>query len=149
MALPTMAQDAASFWSGARLCTIRQRPPHAVYFSAVTGEEQGLLGSQYLGVHPPVPAGEITLDLNYDMVLPIGVPRSVSLAGAERIDFWPTVQMVAKAFDLALLPIQIRWPVTTTDPTTSRSLALEFPHFPLTREAFRRSRRSMGSRSVR
>ena len=79
------------------------RPPHTVYFAAVTGEEQGLLGSQYLGVHPPVPTSQITLDLNYDMVLPIGVPRSVSLAGAERIDFWPTVQMVAKAFDLALL----------------------------------------------
>jgi Zn-dependent M28 family amino/carboxypeptidase len=80
------------------------RPPHAVYFAAVTAEEQGLLGSQYLGVHPPVPAGQIALDLNYDMLLPIGIPRSVDLGGAERIDFWPTVQTVAKAFDLALLP---------------------------------------------
>jgi Zn-dependent M28 family amino/carboxypeptidase len=85
------------------LAQTARRPPHAVYFAAVTGEEQGLLGSQYLGVHPPVPTSQIALDLNYDMVLPIGVPRSVSLAGAERIDFWPTVQMVAKAFDLALL----------------------------------------------
>ena len=57
-----------------------------------------------LGMHPPVPAGQIALDLNYDMLLPIGIPRSVSLSGAERIDFWPTVQSVAKAFDLALLP---------------------------------------------
>ncbi len=77
-------------------------PPHAVYFASVTAEEQGLLGSQYLGMHPPVPAGQITLDLNYDMLLPIGIPRSVNLGGAERIDFWPTVQTVAKAFDLAL-----------------------------------------------
>jgi Zn-dependent M28 family amino/carboxypeptidase len=80
------------------------RPPHAVYFSAVTAEEQGLLGSQFLGMHPPIPAGQFTLDLNYDMLLPIGVPRSVNLGGAERISFWPTVQTVAKAFDLALLP---------------------------------------------
>ncbi|MGA2048759.1 MAG: M28 family peptidase [Terracidiphilus sp.] len=80
------------------------RPPHSIYFSAVTAEEQGLLGSQYLGMHPPVPTANITLDLNYDMLLPIGVPRSVSLGGAERIDFWPTVKTVAKAFDLALLP---------------------------------------------
>ena len=80
------------------------RPPHAVYFASVTAEEQGLLGSQYLGMHPPVPASQITLDLNYDMVLPIGIPRSVSLSGAERLDFWPTIQSVAKAFDLALLP---------------------------------------------
>jgi len=80
------------------------RPPHAVYFSAVTAEEQGLLGSQYLGMHPPIPAGQISLDLNFDMILPIGIPRSVSLGGAERNDFWPTVQAVGKAFDLALLP---------------------------------------------
>jgi Zn-dependent M28 family amino/carboxypeptidase len=80
------------------------RPPHAMYFAAVTAEEQGLLGSQYLGMQPPVAAGQITLDLNYDMLLPIGVPRSVSLGGAERIDFWPTVQTVGRAFDLELLP---------------------------------------------
>jgi Zn-dependent M28 family amino/carboxypeptidase len=80
------------------------RPPHAVYFASVTAEEQGLLGSQFLGMHPPIPVGQFTLDLNYDMLLPIGVPRSVNLTGADRIDFWPTVQTVAKAFDLALLP---------------------------------------------
>ena len=28
----------------------------------------------------------------------------MSLGGAERIDFWPTVQTVAKAFDLELVP---------------------------------------------
>jgi len=99
------------------------RPPHAVYFSAVTAEEQGLLGSQYLGMHPPVPAGNITLDLNYDMLLPIGVPRSVSLGGAERIDFWPTVQTVAKAFDLALLP----------DPTPGAGHYYRSDHFSLAR----------------
>jgi Zn-dependent M28 family amino/carboxypeptidase len=82
----------------------RARPPHPVYFASVTAEEQGLLGSQYLGMHPPIPASHITLDLNYDMLLPIGIPRSVTLTGADRIDFWPTVQRVAKAFDLALLP---------------------------------------------
>ena len=81
-----------------------QRPPHDVYFAAVTAEEQGLLGSQYLGMHPPVPAKEFALDLNYDMLLPIGIPRSVDLGGAERIDFWPTIQSVAKKFDLQLLP---------------------------------------------
>jgi len=81
-----------------------QQPPHDIYFAAVTAEEQGLLGSQYLGMHPPVPARQIALDLNYDMLLPIGVPRSADLNGAERIDFWPTVQTVAKAFDIQLLP---------------------------------------------
>lgn len=100
-----------------------ERPPHAMYFAAVTAEEQGLLGSQYLGMHPPVPAGKITLDLNYDMLLPIGIPRSVSLGGAERIDFWPTVERVAKAFDLALEP----------DPTPSAGHYYRSDHFSLAR----------------
>jgi Zn-dependent M28 family amino/carboxypeptidase len=99
------------------------RPPHAIYFSAVTAEEQGLLGSQFLGMHPPVPAAQIALDLNYDMLLPIGTPRSVSLDGAERIDFWPTVQTVAKAFDLALLP----------DPTPGAGHYYRSDHFSLAR----------------
>ena len=100
-----------------------QRPPHAMYFASVTAEEQGLLGSQYLGMHPPVPAGQIALDLNFDMLLPIGTPRSVSLGGAERIDFWPTVQTVAKAFDLALLP----------DPTPGAGHYYRSDHFSLAR----------------
>ncbi len=81
-----------------------ERPPHAMYFSAVTAEEQGLLGSQYLGEHPPVPARDISLDLNYDMLLPIGIPLSASVEGAERIDFWSTIQTVAKDFNLKLMP---------------------------------------------
>jgi Zn-dependent M28 family amino/carboxypeptidase len=98
-------------------------PPHDMYFAAVTAEEQGLLGSQYLGMHPPVPAREITLDLNYDMLLPIGIPRSADLNGAERIDFWPTVQKVAKAFDLELLP----------DPTPMAGHYYRSDHFSLAR----------------
>jgi Zn-dependent M28 family amino/carboxypeptidase len=101
----------------------RVRPPHAVYFASVTAEEQNLLGSQYLGLHPPVPSAQMTLDLNYDMLLPIGIPRSASLGNADRIDFWPTVQRVAKAFDLALLP----------DPNPGAGHAYRSDHFSLAR----------------
>jgi Zn-dependent M28 family amino/carboxypeptidase len=100
-----------------------QPPPHDVFFAAVTAEEQGLLGSQFLGMHPPVPAHQIALDLNYDMLLPIGVPRSADLNGAERIDFWPTVQTVAKAFDIQLLP----------DPTPMAGHYYRSDHFSLAR----------------
>ncbi len=80
------------------------RPPHDIYFAAVTAEEQGLLGSQYLGMHPPIPASHISLNLNYDALMPLGIPRSANVTGAERMDFWPTVQTVAKAFNLELMP---------------------------------------------
>ncbi|MGO9433569.1 MAG: M28 family peptidase [Terracidiphilus sp.] len=100
-----------------------QPPPHDAFFAAVTAEEQGLLGSQFLGMHPPVPARQIALDLNYDMLLPIGVPRSADLNGAERINFWPTVQTVAKAFDIQLLP----------DPTPMAGHYYRSDHFSLAR----------------
>ena len=81
-------------------------PQHNVYFSAVTAEEQGLLGSEYLGMHPPVPAKDISLDLNYDMLLPVGIPTSADVSGAERTTFYPTVEATAKAFDIVLQPDQ-------------------------------------------
>ena len=82
------------------------KPPHPIYFAAVTAEEQGLLGSQYLGMHPPVPAGDLAVDLNYDMLNPIGVPASAEVAGAERTTLYPDVEKTAKAFGLAIQPDQ-------------------------------------------
>lgn len=81
-------------------------PPHTMYFAAVTAEEQGLLGSQYLGMHPPVPSKDIALDLNYDELLPIGIPASTEVSGAERTQFYSTVEKTAQAFGLAIQPDQ-------------------------------------------
>src|SRR5215471_17291270 len=52
--------------------TAALKPRRSILFVAVMAEEQGLLGSEYLGKHPPIPAGKITLDLNYDDVKPLG-----------------------------------------------------------------------------
>jgi Zn-dependent M28 family amino/carboxypeptidase len=81
-----------------------QRPRRSVLFVSVTAEEQGLLGSEYLGEHPPVPASKITLDLNYDDVPPLGSPEEVEVSGSERTTFYPTVQALAEEFRLAIRP---------------------------------------------
>ena len=81
-----------------------QAPKRSVYFASVTAEEQGLRGSEYLGLHPPVPAKDISLDLNYDDVPPLGVPEQVNVSGAERTNFYPTVERTAKDFGLAIVP---------------------------------------------
>jgi Zn-dependent M28 family amino/carboxypeptidase len=80
------------------------KPPHSVIFASVAAEEQGLLGSEYLGQHPPVPPSQIALDINYDMILPIGVPREVNLNGVQRTTFNATVQATARRFDLSIVP---------------------------------------------
>ena len=82
----------------------KDHPGRSIIFAAVTAEEQGLLGSEYLGKHPPIPAGKISLDLNYDDVQPIGSPEEVEVTGAERTTFYPWVQATAKEFRLAIRP---------------------------------------------
>jgi Zn-dependent M28 family amino/carboxypeptidase len=81
-----------------------QKPPRSILFAAVTGEEQGLLGSEYLGLHPPLPASRISLDLNYDDVPPLGAPEEVEVSGAERTTFYRVVQSTAKDFRLQIRP---------------------------------------------
>jgi Zn-dependent M28 family amino/carboxypeptidase len=81
-----------------------QKPRRSIYFASVTAEEQGLLGSEYLGKHPPIPAGKISLDLNYDSVMPLGAPEEVQVAGAERTTFYPMVQAIAQDFHFKIRP---------------------------------------------
>jgi Zn-dependent M28 family amino/carboxypeptidase len=82
----------------------KDRPGRSVIFASVTAEEQGLLGSEYLGKHPPIPAGKIALDLNYDDVQPRGAPEEVEVSGAERTTFYPWVQATAREFRLTIRP---------------------------------------------
>jgi Zn-dependent M28 family amino/carboxypeptidase len=72
------------------------RPKRSAIFLAVTAEEKGLLGSEYYARHPTVPLAKTALDLNFDMILPLGVPESVVVNGAERTTVWPAVQAAAK-----------------------------------------------------
>jgi Zn-dependent M28 family amino/carboxypeptidase len=78
--------------------------PRSILFASVTGEEQGLLGSEYLGKHSLVPPAKITLDLNYDALNPIGEPEEVEVSGAERTTFYPAVESLAKTLGLAIRP---------------------------------------------
>src|ERR1700675_4786037 len=78
--------------------------PRSILFASVTAEEQGLLGSEYLGKHSPVPPGKVMVDLNFDDVPPLGTPEEVEVSGAERTTFYPVVQATARDFHLAIRP---------------------------------------------
>ncbi len=79
-------------------------PPRSVLFAAVTGEEQGLLGSEYLGKHPPVPAADVSLGLNFDGIAPRGLPEEIHATGADRTSFYPVLEQVARQLHLAIAP---------------------------------------------
>ena len=81
-----------------------QKPRRSAIFLAVTAEEAGLLGSEYYGQHPYVPAGKTALNLNYDGILPVGRLDSITVAGAERTTAWPVVEQTARRMNLKISP---------------------------------------------
>jgi Zn-dependent M28 family amino/carboxypeptidase len=78
------------------------RPKRSALFLAVTAEEKGLLGSKYYAQNPLVPLGKTALDLNFDMILPLGIPESIVVTGAERTTAWPLVKRAAEKHRLEI-----------------------------------------------
>ena len=80
------------------------RPKRSALFLATTAEESGLLGAEYYATKPSIPLGKTSLNLNFDTVLPLGVPESVVISGAERTTAWPTIQRIAGQHKLTIEP---------------------------------------------
>ncbi len=60
------------------------RPPRSVLFLWLTGEERGLLGSDYFAAHPLVPADSIAGEINLDAGAPPAPPVSWEIPGGDR-----------------------------------------------------------------
>jgi Zn-dependent M28 family amino/carboxypeptidase len=89
----------------ARVVAAAKHPPKdTMIFATVTAEEQGLLGSKYLGQHPPIPARDISLNLNFDQLVPLGEPQELVATGAERTTAFPLVQKLAREFGMSIAP---------------------------------------------
>ena len=74
----------------------RPRLRRPVLFVAVTGEEKGLLGSDYFAEHPTLPyGGGLVADLNTDMYLPINPLRQLLVNGLEESDLADDVRRAA------------------------------------------------------
>ncbi|HYV39255.1 MAG TPA: M20/M25/M40 family metallo-hydrolase, partial [Gemmataceae bacterium] len=72
------------------------KPKRSAIFLAVTAEEKGLLGSKYYAQNPLVPLSRTAINFNFDMILPLGVPESIVVSGAERTTAWPMVKAAAE-----------------------------------------------------
>ncbi len=65
-----------------RMRDLPQQPKRSILFLAVTGEENGLLGSEYFARHPTV-EGRLIADLNMDMFFPLFPMRYLEAPGFE------------------------------------------------------------------
>ncbi len=72
-------------------------PARSILFAAVGGEEKGLLGSEYLVAHPPVPLGKLALDINMDGFKIFGATKDVSVLGLRKTDLDKTLAALARA----------------------------------------------------
>lgn len=58
-----------------------QAPARSILFLSVTGEEQGLLGSEYYAAHPVFPMEKTVADINLDVLNTFGRTRDITVIG--------------------------------------------------------------------
>jgi Zn-dependent M28 family amino/carboxypeptidase len=72
-----------------------EAPRRTIMIAFVAAEEQGLLGSKYLAEHPPVPAGRIAADINFDSANIWGKTKDVTYIGIEKSPLGEVVRRLA------------------------------------------------------
>jgi Peptidase family M28/PA domain len=74
-----------------------ERPRRAILFAAVAAEEQGLLGSEYLAAHPPLPPGRLAADINLDGINIWGRTKDVVVIGLGKSSLDDWIRLLAGA----------------------------------------------------
>ena len=78
-------------------------PRRSILFLAVTGEEKGLLGSQYYAAHPTV-RGPIVADVNMDMFNPLFALRYLEVQGLDESSLGDDIRAVAANAGVTVQP---------------------------------------------
>ena len=90
------ASGVASLLGIARaIATLPVPPRRSILFAFVGAEEQGLLGSEHLALHPPVPAGYLAAVINIDGINFLGRSHDVNLIGNGKSELDAVVEAVA------------------------------------------------------
>jgi len=83
---------------------LEERPNRSILFVAVTGEEKGLLGSDYYAQNPTVPLGSMVANVNLDMPILTYEFADVIAFGAHHSDMKSSVAKAAEKIGLELSP---------------------------------------------
>lgn len=79
-------------------------PRRSILFLAVTGEEKGMVGSDYFARHAPPESLTLVGNVNLDMVMMIRPVRAVIAFGAEHSSLGPVVEWAARLQGLQVVP---------------------------------------------
>ncbi len=96
------AGGVATMLEAARALSLGERPRRSVMFIALTGEEKGLLGSQYFAHNPTVAQADIAANVNLDMPVLTYDFKDVVAFGGERSTMRSAVRAAAEAEGVAL-----------------------------------------------
>lgn len=80
------------------------RPRRSQLFVFVTAEESGLLGSEYFGLHPTVPASRIIAALNMDIVPVNGKVRDLNVLGDNKSSLGPALASMLRSQGVTISP---------------------------------------------
>lgn len=80
------------------------KPRRSQLFVFVTGEESGLLGSEYFGQHPTVPASKIIAALNVDDGNILGRVRDLNVLGENKSSLGPSLAQLVRSEGVRLSP---------------------------------------------
>ncbi len=88
------------------MTALPERPRRSILFAAVAGEEQGLLGSTYLAAHPPIPAGRLAANINFDGASIYGRTRDLTAIGFGKSDLDDWIVGLAAGQNRTVVPDQ-------------------------------------------
>lgn len=83
-----------------------EKPGRSIVFLAVTGEEQGLLGSAYYAEHPLFPVASTVADINMDELLAFGPMRDLTITGYGQSELDDYAGRAAKEQNRYVIPYQ-------------------------------------------
>jgi hypothetical protein len=84
--------------------SLNPRPKRSILFVNVTGEEAGLLGSEYFAKFPSVPKDSLVANINIDEILMLWPIKDVIAFGAEHSSLEKDVTAAAQKYGLTLSP---------------------------------------------
>jgi len=98
--------------------------PRPVLFIAVSGEEKGLLGSDYFANHPTVPIDQLIADVNLDMPVMMEPTDEIVAFGGDHTSLGPIAARAVEAVGMRLVP----------DPIPEEAIFVRTDHYMFVRQ---------------